>query len=244
MNLFLGFYSIILAANENFNMASWLIILAAIFDAFDGKIARATKSFSQFGVEFDSLADVISFGLAPSFLIYQIQLNQMGPAGLIFSFFPLVFGSIRLARFNTHLSGFEKENFEGLPIPAAAGTLASFIIFNYNIWHELWIPSLILPLVILVSLLMVSTIEFDAMPKFNFTSGRKNNILLTLLLISLTLVVFIPQKALFPLAIIYILYSIFRGLFGVGKNGGENHAANHRLAEDMDVAMREDREPL
>jgi CDP-diacylglycerol--serine O-phosphatidyltransferase len=71
MNLFLGFYSLIEAGKGHYVMASWLIILAAVFDAFDGKVARATKSHSKFGVEFDSLADVISFGMAPSFLVYQ-----------------------------------------------------------------------------------------------------------------------------------------------------------------------------
>ena len=113
MNLFLGFYAIISSSKGDFVTASWLIILAAVFDAFDGKVARATKSMSRFGVEFDSLADAISFGLAPSFLLYQIHLNKMGPAGLIISFFPLIFGTIRLARFNVGVSGPEKINFKG-----------------------------------------------------------------------------------------------------------------------------------
>ncbi|MDQ7052873.1 MAG: CDP-diacylglycerol--serine O-phosphatidyltransferase [candidate division KSB1 bacterium] len=237
MNLFLGFYSIILAAGENFMMASWLIILAAIFDAFDGKVARATKSFSQFGIEFDSLADVVSFGVAPSFLIYKVNLHQMGPAGLVISFFPLVFGTIRLARFNVHISGFDKTNFQGLPIPAAAGTLASFITFNYYFWNELWMPSLILPLVVLVSLLMVSTIPFDAMPKFSFTKGRKNNVLLSLLIVSATLVVFFPNQAIFPLAITYILYSTIRALFQINRGASEDEDSDQSLDEDIEIIL-------
>ncbi len=236
MNLFLGFYAVILTASENYVMASWLVILAGIFDAFDGKVARATKSYSQFGIEFDSLADVISFGLAPSFLIYQVHLNQMGPAGLIISFFPLVFGAIRLARFNVHITGFNKENFQGLPIPAAAATLASFIIFNYHFWQELWMPSLILPLVVLVSILMVSTIEFDAMPKFSFHSGKRNNFMLSVLLLATTLVVFFPQEALFPLAFAYILYSTLRSLFHIGRSG-EDDEDNHFLDQTIDLAI-------
>ena len=219
MNLFLGFYAIISSSKNDFVTAAWLIVIAAIFDAFDGKVARATKAMSRFGVEFDSLADVISFGLAPSFLIYQLQLNKMGPAGLIISFFPLMFGAIRLARFNVEVSGPDKVNFKGLPIPAAAGTLAAFIIFNFNIWGELWIPSLVLPLAILVSILMVSTLEFDALPKFNFRSGRKNSIKLLIMLAAVILSVFFPQKAMFPLAASYIIYASTRSLLRLGRDG-------------------------
>lgn len=227
MNLFLGFYSIILAANDNYIAASWLILLAGIFDAFDGKLARATKSFSEFGIEFDSMADVTSFGLAPSFLIYQVHLHNMGPAGLIISFFPLIFGSIRLARFNTLITGFEKGKFEGLPIPAAAGTLSAFIIFNYHIWKELWIPSLILPLVIILSLLMVSTIEFEPLPRFSFKRGKKNSFQLALLLAGVTLIIFFPQEAMFPLAISYILFFTIRSFFYIGRN-------NNQKADDIE----------
>ena len=89
---------------------------------------------------------------------------------------------------------------------------------------------------------MVSTIPFDAMPKFNFTSGRKNNILLSILLLSITVVVFIPQKALFPLAVAYILYSVFRGLFSLGKSDDGNNNHNHAIMDDVDIAIPKDRE--
>lgn len=242
LNLFLGFNAVILVAAQNYVTASWLIILAGIFDAFDGKVARATKSYSEFGIEFDSLADVLSFGVAPSFLVYQVHLNKMGPAGLVISFFPLVFGAIRLARFNVHISGFEKGSYEGLPIPAAAATLASFVIFNYHFWDEMWMPSLILPLVIILSLLMVSTLEFDPLPNFSFRHGRKNNVMLAILLGGVTLVIFFPQEALFPLALAYIVYSIARGLTNLGKgdDNGNNHAIDHEieLTEDRTRTTR------
>ena len=233
MNFFLGFYAIIASSKDDFVTAAWLIILAAIFDAFDGKVARATKSMSRFGVEFDSLADVISFGLAPSFLIYEVHLNQMGPAGLIISFFPLMFGSIRLARFNVEVSGPDKVHFRGLPIPAAATTLASFIIFNFNIWQELWMPSLILPLVISVSILMVSTLEFDAFPQFNFRSGRRNSINLVIVLIGALLSVFFPQKTIFPLAVLYIIYASIRSLLRVGRDGKSIRRRRKRVVQNV-----------
>lgn len=239
MNLFLGFYAVISSSKNDFVTAAWLIILAAIFDAFDGKVARATKSMSRFGVEFDSLADVLSFGLAPSFLIYQVQLNQMGPAGLIISFFPLMFGSIRLARFNVEVSGPEKVHFRGLPIPAAAATLASFVIFNFNIWGELWIPSLILPLAILVSILMVSTLEFDAFPEFNFRSGKRNSINLIIVLAGVIISVFFPQKAIFPFAVSYIIYASIRSLLRMGKEGnGVRRRRKRRLRKTLHKGER------
>lgn len=236
LNLFLGFYAIILVANYNpgnnhFVTASWLIILAAIFDAFDGKVARATKSSSKFGVEFDSLADLTSFCVAPSFLIYQVHLSKMGAAGLIISFFPLMFGAIRLARFNVELIGYDKVNFRGLPTPACAATLASFVIFNFYNWNEIGLPTLVLPMSIVLSLLMVSTLEFDAMPKLNFKSGRKNSRQVLLLFGALLLVALFPQNALFPLAAAYITYCAVRGLLRVSKDnlGGELRKNGFRL---------------
>ncbi len=230
LNLFLGFSAVILAANHdfknNFVLASWLILLAAIFDAFDGKIARATKSYSEFGEELDSLADIISFGMAPAFLIYQVHFYKMGPVGMIISFFPLVFGAIRLARFNITLSGTEKQDFKGLPIPAAAATLASFILFNDHFWPntlpELQLASLMLPLVIILSLLMVTTIEFYAMPRFSFSQGRKNSILLIILIICFLLLIFFREKFLFPIAISYILNAAVQGIMKMGRDQGGN----------------------
>lgn len=228
MNLFLGFHAIISSSKGDFVTAGWLIVIAAIFDAFDGKVARATKSFSKFGMEFDSLADVISFGMAPAFLMYQLHFNKMGPPGLVISFFPLMFGAIRLARFNMEASGPEKVNFKGLPIPAAAGTLASFVIFNFHFWNELWMSSVMLPLVIIVSILMVSTLEFDALPKFNFRSGRRNSVHLMALLGGVILVVFFPQKAMFPLLTGYIIYAAVRSLLRLGRER-PRHRRRRRL---------------
>ena len=109
---------------------------AAFLDAMDGKVARFTKSSSKFGVEYDSLADVISFGFAPSFLIFSVYLKDMKMVGILISFLPLLFGSIRLARFNTQLKGFSKDYFKGLPIPIAALTLTSFIIFSFHFYFN------------------------------------------------------------------------------------------------------------
>jgi CDP-diacylglycerol--serine O-phosphatidyltransferase len=166
--MFCGFMAIIDASSGEFIKAAWLIILAAGFDALDGVMARITKSSSEFGVEIDSLSDVISFGAAPAFLVYQVYLSQLGATGILLSSLPMVFGGLRLARFNTQLVGFDKDHFVGLPIPMSALTISSFIL---NFWREytgLGTAASFLPfLVVLLSLLMVSKVTYDTLPKIS-----------------------------------------------------------------------------
>ncbi|RMF59707.1 MAG: CDP-diacylglycerol--serine O-phosphatidyltransferase, partial [Calditrichaeota bacterium] len=95
LNLFFGFFAIVNAIKGNFVQASWLIVFAAVWDGIDGKVARLTHTYSDFGIQFDSITDVVSFGAAPAVLIYQVFLYKLGAAGVIISFVPLVFGAIR-----------------------------------------------------------------------------------------------------------------------------------------------------
>ncbi len=212
-NLFLGFLAVISALKGNFSTGSWLVLVAAVCDYLDGKIARATTSFSRFGIEFDSLADVVSFGVAPAMLIYCAQLRENEPFGLVASFLPLAAGAIRLARFNSSLSGFEKHNYTGMPIPTAAGLICSYLIFSHTIWEGMRFPALSITLVAAVSLLMVSTIEFEAMPKFSFRRGRRNSMIFVLVALCLITIALFPAEALFPLAAGYILTQLGRALF-------------------------------
>ncbi len=216
LNLFFGFFAIVNALRGNFVAASWFIILAAIWDVLDGRIARLTHTHSEFGIEFDSLADVVSFGVAPSILIYQIYFDnffdKLEAFGVILSFFPLLFGAIRLARFNVNIDGFEKENFTGLPIPATAVTLASYVIFNYDLWEGLKFGSLLIPLVLLLSFLMVSNIEYQTMPKFSFRVNRKNSIQFLLVILGVTIILIFQEKAMFPLVFGFVLYYLFRAI--------------------------------
>ena len=127
-NLFFGFFSIVKGLQGSFLWASGAILLAAIFDVLDGRVARMTKSTSEFGVQYDSLCDLVSFGLAPSLLMYQAGLNELGRIGWIVCFLFLACGALRLARFNVQSSiGKASGDFTGLPIPMAAGVVACFI---------------------------------------------------------------------------------------------------------------------
>ena len=132
LNAFCGFMSVIFSSKGNFDDASLFIIFASFFDAIDGLAARLTNSASAFGVELDSLSDVISFGLAPSFLIYSIYLNELGDIGIVLSSLVMVFAALRLARFNVQLVGFDKDKFNGLPAPMATFTICTYILFYHN----------------------------------------------------------------------------------------------------------------
>jgi len=221
--------SVIFALRENYLTAAWLIILAAIFDALDGMLARFTKTSSDFGVEFDSLADVVSFGLAPSVLVYLIYFHHFGDLGVVISFMPLLFGGIRLARFNVQFSGYEKESYVGLPIPMQAIILSSFILFNYDLWDDLKFSFALTPLVLFLCLLMVSTIEYDTLPKFSLRNTRKNFIKLLVFVSSSILIALFPRKALFPLTFIFVWVGIARWLY---------HLLRHGEAVDMTLSDR------
>jgi CDP-diacylglycerol--serine O-phosphatidyltransferase len=212
-NLFLGFLAIVFSTQERFVVAAWLIIIASVCDMLDGKIARATRGFSNFGIEFDSLADVVSFGAAPAIMMYLAQLQQLGVFGLVISFTPLAAGAIRLARFNTHTSGFAKSRFfEGMPIPAAASLLCSYVLFSYHNLDGMRVPGITVVLMLMASVLMVSTIEFDAMPYFSFRRGRKNTVLMLLFVVATIGVLKYPGVMMFPLAMLYIFVQLSRAV--------------------------------
>ena len=171
MNLLCGFGAIIQIYEGSFEMAGWMIMLAAFFDALDGMMARLTKSTSIFGVELDSLSDIVSFGVAPAFLVYVFGLQQFGLLGLLVSALPALCGAVRLARFNiqVELEGDKPDYFKGLPIPVQAAAIVALIL-NFNdasSFNVLSISnlSLLMPLVAVLAILMVSTIPFDALPK-------------------------------------------------------------------------------
>lgn len=169
MNLFSGFLAITQIADGRFDYACWLIVLAGFFDALDGMMARLTNSQSLFGVELDSLADVVSFGIAPSFLVYGFGLGQFGSLGLIVSSLPAICGAVRLARFNVNFDGEKKEHFTGMPIPVAAIFIVALILnFSRELAIEQTIPdhlSALIPIVFVLSFLMISNIPFDSIPK-------------------------------------------------------------------------------
>jgi CDP-diacylglycerol--serine O-phosphatidyltransferase len=206
LNIFCGYSSIIHASQGEFSLAAWFIILAGVFDVLDGIMARITKSSSDFGVEFDSLSDVVSFGAAPSFLLYSSCFRAQDGLGILVSALPLIFGALRLARFNTQLVGFDKDFFKGLPIPASAITMASFILtYDPNGAGMRGLEaSLALPMVIVLSLLMVSSMKYDTMPKFSRRSIKQHPLRFTVGVVGITAIVMTRGDALFPFFVFYV----------------------------------------
>jgi CDP-diacylglycerol--serine O-phosphatidyltransferase len=213
MNMFCGFLSILSASEGDFNYSAWLIFAAAIFDALDGLVARLTKSSSELGVELDSLSDIVSFGAAPSFLLYKTYFYSMDTLGILISALPLIAGGFRLARFNIQLVGFSKSFFLGLPIPSSALTLASFVLAFYTGGFSEPISDFIIPLVLVLSYLMVSNIRYETLPKISIKGLKEKPYHFIFLILSAILVAIMYKKGLFLVFVFMILIGIFRHIY-------------------------------
>ena len=228
LNLFSGFLSIIFASNNNFHLAALFIFIAAFFDLIDGLLARLTNSSSKFGVELDSLADVVSFGAAPSFLIYKSYLFQYDFIGILISSLILIFGAFRLARFNVQLENIKtKLDFNGLPIPVAAITLASFILFYHNGLNIINpFSHLIIPSILLLTLLMVSKIKYNTLPKIKYLTTFGKISVAFISIVGLTLISITDGVAFFYMLWFHIFYGIFRYLYLLIFNNNDSSEVN------------------
>lgn len=230
MNLFCGFFAIVKAAQAepDFEMAVWLIILGGIFDGLDGAMARLTNSSSEFGVELDSLADVVTFGTAPGFVLYAAFFHQWETAGVVIAALPAICGALRLARFNVQLVGFDKDYFTGLPIPSAAVVLISYLYF-YHLPADGIVPANLKPALLTfitlgISLLMISTIRYDTLPKPSAAGFKKAPIKSVGFLLGVVIAIVTAGKAIFPLMAIYLIYGIVRQVMAMisGRNEEED----------------------
>jgi len=232
-NLFLGFWAILFVSRDNFVLAAVCIIFAGICDDLDGRVARLTKSFSKFGKELDSLADSISFGVAPAFLVYQSNFSEIGPWGTVFCFIFLLSGIFRLARFNVITKGFKKSVYKGLPIPIAAVTIATFILFADTYFNTVKIQNVFLILIPGLSLLMVSSIGYEPIPKINFNRSLKSNIKPLAYFISFVFIFFFPKQLFFPCVLAYIFNGIIMSLYALLR--ADNDAAETQVDEEKIV---------
>ena len=205
LNLFSGFLAIVQAADGKFANAGWLIFIASFFDALDGRIARAMGGGSDFGLQMDSLGDVVSAGLAPAILVYEFYLYKLGQIGLVLSFLPLLFAAFRLARYNLFaIESGKKDYFIGMPAPMAAVSLSSCIIL-FEVTHWSFLLRLIVILVPVVSLLMASNLTYESFPRFNVRVGGKNRVKLFVFWVMLLLLVLAPHYTLFAFMMCYLL---------------------------------------
>lgn len=220
-NIFCGFSAIIATADGRFWDAGLFILYAGIFDALDGFVARLTRAASQLGVQLDSLCDAVSFGIAPSFLLYSVCLKDFAPLGILLSSLPALAGVFRLARFNVELTSLEdKHYFTGMPIPAGALTIISYILFfgsgQYGSVISLHYDASLVSIV--TSLIMVSRIKYDNLPRPSLKALKESPIKFIIFLIAVVLIIFTKGVGLFPFMVFYIMSGIFRYLFGRKKN--------------------------
>lgn len=215
-SIFTGFYAISMALHAHFESAAWFIFLALIFDGLDGRVARLTNTTSQFGIEFDSLADIVAFGVAPAFLLYMYVGEQYGRIGVGVSALFIIFGAVRLARFNVMTTRIEPTVFIGLPIPTAAIMISIAVLFfeNYLLGYQ---KGLLLPLAIVLALLMVSNIRYPSFKKINFQAFHFTRFLAVAVLVALGVFIY-PIEGMALLGTIYLLYGPLRaGFFLIRK---------------------------
>jgi CDP-diacylglycerol--serine O-phosphatidyltransferase len=207
-SMFFGFYSILASLKGNYIHAAWAIMIATIFDGLDGWVARLTHTTTKFGIELDSLSDLVAFGVAPAVMLYKWGLFLFGRIGWAAAFLFMVCGALRLARYNIQMGSTESKAFTGMPIPGAAAVVATLVIF----YHEMWeiTPDknyLILLLTVFLSVLMVSTLRFHGAKELNLGKRKPFSILVGIVIVFAFIVVH-PQIALFLFAMLYLIGGI------------------------------------
>jgi len=166
-SLFGGFLAIVFAIEGRFLAAAWAIFVSLILDGLDGRIARMTHSTSSFGVQYDSLSDLVAFGVAPALLVYLWALKDYGRFGWVAAFLYVVCGALRLARFNVQVGSMDPRYFNGFPIPAAAMVVATTLGFYYRIGEWAFLRhTFILVMIYLLAFFMVSNIKFFSLKKW------------------------------------------------------------------------------
>jgi len=193
-NLFCGFFALLLTVDGRYAEATLAIFVAMIMDMLDGRVARLMKATSQFGVEYDSLADLISFGVAPAFLLYSFALRDLGRPAWFAAFLFVICGALRLARFNVITGATDKRYFIGLPIPAGAAVACSLVILLQGEELARWMRLGVAVVTYLVSLLMVSTFRYWSFKEVDFVRRRP---LQTLLVVVLAIMIVATKHDLF-----------------------------------------------
>jgi len=211
--MFMGFYSILASLKGVYVHASYAIIIAMVFDGLDGWVARLTNSTTKFGIELDSLSDLVAFGVAPSVMLYKWALMPFNRIGWAAAFLFLACGALRLARYNVQMGSKESKAFTGMPIPAAATIVSALVIFYHEVWDA---PPgknyLILLLTVCLAVLMVSTLRYHGAKEIDF-GKRKPFWILVAIVVVFVIVVMHPAIALFVFAMIYLIGGIFENIF-------------------------------
>jgi CDP-diacylglycerol--serine O-phosphatidyltransferase len=203
-NLFCGFWAIISVIQEQFFYAAVAILLACVFDILDGKVARLSGATSKFGVQYDSLADLVSFGIAPALLAFSWALRPYGKFGWLAAFLFVVCGALRLARFNVQSASGEVKYFKGLPIPAAAIMIALTILLYLELIETGWVKDIaVLAMIYILAFLMVSNIRYFSFKELDLAKRKPFSIFIFIIL-SMIVIIMQPVIVLFISALAYV----------------------------------------
>ncbi|NIM50311.1 MAG: CDP-diacylglycerol--serine O-phosphatidyltransferase [Gemmatimonadales bacterium] len=247
-NLFFGIWSIVLASQREFYLASWWIVIAGVLDMMDGLLARVSKTGSRFGAELDSLVDIVSFGIAPAVLLYFLHFSAQGQFAWIFLYGFMVCVALRLARYNVQAGDAPHASFTGMPSPAAGMTLATYYPFTRTEFYQSQLASLpwnqiLIFLIIALSLAMVSNIQYARLPRIGIRTwhGRLG------LAVNLTIIGFAiwgRDIFFFPLGIAYTSYGIVRAaVTGFLERGEEEPREGARARRTIPFIVRDSEAP-
>lgn len=215
MNMFFGYYALIQSISGNYMYAAYAICASAVFDLLDGRVARMTRSTSEFGAQLDSLSDLVSFCLAPGVLLYLWSLQPFGRVGWLMSFFFVACGALRLARFNVQKGVVSSSYFQGLPTPMAAGIVASSILAFYELELEASASYIILSITALLGIVMVSNFPYRSFKDLDF----RQRVPFRYLVIGVFLVAVIAMRPEVMLFVTFLTYAILGAIFGIFKIG-------------------------
>ena len=226
--LFAGFYAVVAAIDSRYEAAAMAIFVAMILDGMDGRIARMTNTQSDFGVQYDSLSDMSSFGLAPALVIYHWSLFGLGKLGWLAAFIYVAATALRLARFNAQAASADKGFFQGLPCPAAAATIAGMVWLgdSYGLHDGTTILLFTFPVTVLAGVLMVSNIRYHSFKKIDL-KGKVPFVSILIVVLIFVLIASEPPLILFLLAIGYALSGPIMTLVLLRK-----HRANRKLSDE------------
>lgn len=228
--LFCGFYSIIASLRADFLIAAIAIMAAHVFDTLDGRVARLTKTTSRFGIEYDSLCDLVAFGVAPGILVYCWALVTWGTFGWLAASLYVTCGALRLARFNVQFDNVEKRHFIGLPIPAAAEVVATTVMLYYFFGGEgaTYRHLIVLLMVYALAALMVSNVRYFSFKEIHI-HRRQPFWVLVLVILTLKLFIAEPQICLFATFIAYAASGPLRSVWVNGRRLVRRAIASRRL---------------
>lgn len=229
-NAFCGFAAIATAIEGNPDVAILLIFAGMVCDMLDGFVARLLKRASQFGVEVDSLADVVTFGMAPSVIAYQVYFNEFGLFGIFLSSMIMIFSIIRLAKFNVMTKDddlTEKKMFIGIPTPVSAGTMITYVLFYHDKIFDHQVSSVVMTvLAVALPLLMVSPFKYDTFPGFSPRAIKANPAKYIVFFLALFLIIITKGEASFSVFLFIISTGIFRSIVSLFTKKGIDEEVN------------------